>query len=106
MTSKETLIQKLKDRTAVIGIAGLGYVGLPLMLRFIEVGYRVIGIDIDAEKVERLKRGESYIKHIPSASLRTARERGFEPTTDFALARRADALIICVPTPLNKYREP
>jgi UDP-N-acetyl-D-glucosamine dehydrogenase len=106
MSAKQTLLNKLKDRSAVIGIAGLGYVGLPLMLRFIEVGYRVIGIDIDADKVERLKRGESYIKHIESAALRKARDRGFEPTTDFSMAGKCDALIICVPTPLNKYREP
>jgi UDP-N-acetyl-D-glucosamine dehydrogenase len=104
--SNKHLIEKLSNRSAVIGVIGLGYVGLPLMIRFVEVGYRVIGIDIDPFKVDRLRCGESYIKHIPSSSLATVRARGFEPTVDFARAAEADALIICVPTPLNKYREP
>jgi len=76
------------------------------MLRFVEVGYRVIGIDIDPEKIERLLRGESYIEHIASKVLAAAREKGFDPTTDFSRIAEADAVIICVPTPLNKYREP
>jgi len=100
------LVKKLNDRSAVISVIGLGYVGLPLMLRFVEVGYRVIGIDIDPEKIERLLRGESYIEHIASKVLAAAREKGFDPTTDFSRIAEADAVIICVPTPLNKYREP
>jgi UDP-N-acetyl-D-glucosamine dehydrogenase len=76
------------------------------MLRFVEVGYRVIGIDIDPAKIERLLRGESYIEHIASKVLAAAREKGFDPTTDFSRIAEADAVIICVPTPLNKYREP
>ena len=103
---KDILLNKLKHRDAVIGIVGLGYVGLPLMLRFIEVGYRVIGFDIDSGKVNSLLKGESYIKHIASNKIADAVASGFEPTTDFSSAQRADALIICVPTPLNKYREP
>ena len=71
-----TLIQKLRDRSAVIGIVGMGYVGLPLMLRFNEVGYRVIGIDIDKMKVDRLNNGESYIEHVTPASIATAKKRG------------------------------
>lgn len=102
----QTLISKLNRRTAVIGIVGLGYVGLPLMLRYVDVGFRVLGIDIDAEKVSQLNLGESYIEHIPAASIRAAREKGFEATTDFSRAEESDALIICVPTPLNAYREP
>ena len=104
--SNQALIKKLDDRSAVIGIIGMGYVGLPLMLRFTDVGYRVLGIDIDPDKVAKLNRGESYIEHIPSARLDAARKKGFRATADFAECREADALIICVPTPLDKYREP
>ncbi|MBX3665775.1 MAG: nucleotide sugar dehydrogenase [Burkholderiales bacterium] len=103
---KTELIAKLKNKTACIGIVGMGYVGLPLILRFSEVGYPVIGIDIDADKVTKLNRGESYIQHIPGKSIVIARSRGFHATCDFAEAHAADALIICVPTPLNRYREP
>ena len=103
---KRKLIQKIENRSAVIAIVGMGYVGLPLMLRFSEVGYRVIGIDIDASKVEQLNRGESYIQHIRPEAIRAALANGFAATTDFRKAHDADALIICVPTPLNAYREP
>ena len=106
LSSSADLINKLNTKQAVIGIAGLGYVGLPLMLRFHEVGYRVLGIDIDASKVDRLNRGESYIEHISSEAIAAACAGRFEATTDFARSREADALIICVPTPLDKHREP
>lgn len=100
------LINKLIRKEAVIGIVGLGYVGLPLMLRYCEVGYKVIGFDIDHKKIEYLSCGKSYIEHIPSSSISSAISSGFEPTTDFSRALETDALILCVPTPLNKYREP
>jgi UDP-N-acetyl-D-glucosamine dehydrogenase len=100
------LIEKLNRKTARIGIVGLGYVGLPLMLRYCEVGYKVVGFDIDHGKVDALRAGNSYIEHISPASIRDANQRGFDPTTDFSRAREVDALILCVPTPLNKYREP
>ena len=102
----EQLISKLNQRTALIGIVGLGYVGLPLMLRYVDVGFRVLGIDIDRDKVARLNDGQSYIEHISSKSIQAAKDKGFEATTDFARASEPDALIICVPTPLNAYREP
>jgi UDP-N-acetyl-D-glucosamine dehydrogenase len=102
----EQLTTRLRERTAVIGIIGLGYVGLPLTLRYAEAGFRVLGIDIDGSKVERLNRGESYINHIAAADIARARDHGFEATTDFTRAGEPDALIICVPTPLNAYREP
>ncbi|TCP09102.1 UDP-N-acetyl-D-glucosamine dehydrogenase [Crenobacter luteus] len=103
---KNALIKKIHDKTAVIGIVGLGYVGLPLMLRFAEVGYKVLGFDIDQDKVDALMAGRSYIEHIGADSIAEARERGFEATCDFSRAPEADTLILCVPTPLNKYREP
>src|SRR3954453_23381447 len=96
---KTELIAKLEQRTATIGIIGLGYGGLPLSLRFAEVGYRVIGMDIDAAKVEKLTAGGSYIKHIPSEAVAQARSRRFEATSDYSSAGVCDALIICVPTP-------
>lgn len=102
----QNLLKKLKDKSAVIGIVGLGYVGLPLMLRYCEVGYKVLGFDIDPQKVDALKQGKSYIEHIASSSIQAALQAGFSATTDFTRAAEADALILCVPTPLNKYREP
>jgi UDP-N-acetyl-D-glucosamine dehydrogenase len=105
-TTHQQLIEKLNARKAVVAIVGMGYVGLPLMLRFSEVGYRVIGIDIDPAKVERLNRGESYIAHIKSKGIANARKAGFTATTDIKSAHDADAIIICVPTPLTRYREP
>jgi UDP-N-acetyl-D-glucosamine dehydrogenase len=108
-THKNTLAQlvsKFGDRTAVIGIVGLGYVGLPLMLRYADVGFKVLGIDIDAGKVSKLNQGQSYIEHISAESIASACTEGFEATTDFTRASEPDALIICVPTPLNAYREP
>lgn len=103
---KNRLIKKIKDKTAVIGIAGLGYVGLPLALRYADVGFQVLGIDIDADKIDMLNKGRSYIKHISSANINKVVKKNFKVTTDFSKATEADALIICVPTPLNKYREP
>ena len=103
---KDQLIRKFADRTAVIGIVGLGYVGLPLMLRYTDAGFRVLGFDIDTFKTGRLNAGESYIEHIPSEKIAAARQKGFEATDDFSRIAEADAVILCVPTPLNKYREP
>jgi len=100
------LIGKLNDKSAVIGIVGMGYVGLPLMLRYSEVGYNVVGLDNDISKVGMLNKGESYIEHIGSNSIKKALDNGFKATTDFSSAKELDALIICVPTPLDKHREP
>ena len=89
-----------------IGIVGLGYVGLPLALRFAEAGFKVLGFDIDPAKVSQINAGKSYIKHIGDAAGTLATEQGFSATADFSCAGEADALIICVPTPLNQFREP
>ena len=90
-----------------IAIVGLGYVGLPLSLQFARRGVEVLGLDIDAAKVDALNAGRSYIKHIESADIAKFRKEGaFAASTDFSLIRDLDAVIICVPTPLNKNREP
>jgi UDP-N-acetyl-D-glucosamine dehydrogenase len=101
-----SLITSLKNTNSKIGIIGLGYVGLPLMLRFQEEGYKVLGFDIDAFKIARLMKGESYIEHIKSDKIKNAVANGFEATLDFKRIPEVDAIILCVPTPLNKYREP
>jgi UDP-N-acetyl-D-glucosamine dehydrogenase len=89
-----------------VGIIGLGYVGLPLAREFAAQRFRVIGFDVDPVKVERLRKGESYIGHIPPDAVREMRNRGFDATTDFARLAEADVVIICVPTPLTDAREP
>jgi len=103
---KESAIQAFRSKDALIGIVGLGYVGLPLMLRYNDIGYRVLGLDVDEKKVDQLNTGQSYIEHIHSEKVSRARKNGFEATIDFSRASECDALILCVPTPLNKYREP
>lgn len=103
---KNDLLAKLKAKKATIGIVGLGYVGLPLALRYSQVGYKVIGFDIDENKVHKLNSGESYIQHIKSEDIANITKNNFHATSNFASAAEADALILCVPTPLNKWREP
>ena len=103
---KQKSIAKYPSKEAVIGIVGLGYVGLPLMLRYSSIGFRVIGIDIDEVKVDRLNAGLSYIEHIAEEKIAEALGNGFEATSNFARVKECDAIILCVPTPLNKYREP
>ncbi len=105
-TTRSRLLARLNDRSAVIGIIGLGYVGLPLMLRFSEVGFRTLGIDIDPDKVEQLSAGASHIHHIDSADVARARGRGMQASTDFSRVAEMDAVILCVPTPLDEHREP
>ncbi|MGH7979409.1 MAG: NAD(P)-binding domain-containing protein, partial [Limisphaerales bacterium] len=90
-----------------LAIIGLGYVGLPLSLQFTRSGVEVLGLDIDPAKIASLTDGKSYIKHIESAAIADAvKSGGFAASTDFKRIRETEAVIICVPTPLNKNREP
>ncbi len=101
------LAGKIADKTAKIGIIGLGYVGLPLISAFTNAGFHCIGFDVDAEKIRILKQGQSYIKHLPSARIADWLQRGMlDPTHDMSRLAEADALMICVPTPLSASRDP
>jgi len=104
--TQNKLVNKLNDKSAIIGIYGLGYVGLPLLIRYSKVGFKVIGFDIDENKVKILNKGESYIKHINSELIKSSFVSGLEVTSDFSCTDKIDALIICVPTPLSIHREP
>jgi UDP-N-acetyl-D-glucosamine dehydrogenase len=102
-----TPISKFRDPAATVGVVGLGYVGLPLVLLFARQGLRTVGFDVDPLKVEKLQRGESYILHIPSAAIAEQSAAGrLCATTDFRAVRDVDALLICVPTPLDEHRQP
>lgn len=105
-THFESLSRKLQDRTARIGVIGLGYVGLPLVLLFSEQKFRVTGFDIDKDKVETLTKGGSYIVRIPPTEIKAAQAAGFTPTTDYSRVAEMDAVLIAVPTPLNDHHEP
>jgi len=99
------IVGKIQGKNASIGVIGLGYVGLPLVIEFCRAGFRVWGFDLDPKKIGMLRQGESYIKHI-DAELIKGCGTAFIPTTDFSQLAEVDCIIICVPTPLNKYREP
>jgi UDP-N-acetyl-D-glucosamine dehydrogenase len=101
-----TLRERIRTRTARVGIIGLGYVGLPLARAFSDKGFPVLGFDVDSAKVAKLQWGESYIGHIPSEHIRAMREREFEATDCFERLGECDAVIVCVPTPLTDAREP
>ena len=101
------LIKKIKSNSCKIGIIGLGYVGLPLSLTYSEKGFKVLGLDIDENKVDKINNGESYIHHISDHRIKKClKDRELEATNDFSRSIESDVLILCVPTPLNKYREP
>jgi UDP-N-acetyl-D-glucosamine dehydrogenase len=102
-----SLEQKLADRSARLGVIGLGYVGLPLAIEFARAGFEVYGIDVDTNKIAQLEKGESYIKDVPSEHVDEAVKAGrFHPTTDFSVLAKVDTIDICVPTPLSKTRDP
>jgi len=100
------LIDKINAKHARVGVIGLGYVGLPLVIEFCRAGFQVTGFDVDEKKIEALRRRESYIRHIDASVLRKEINGNFTPTSDFGLLARVDCILICVPTPLNRNREP
>jgi UDP-N-acetyl-D-glucosamine dehydrogenase len=103
----DPLKQRIASRSATVAVCGLGYVGLPLAQAIHSCGFRVLGLDIDASKVEQLKAGQSYIHHISSEQLAPMVRSGrFDASDQFSRIAEADIVVICVPTPLNKYREP
>src|ERR1700756_4460058 len=107
MNVKQQLLEKIKTHQARIGVVGLGYVGLPLILRFGEEHFPVLGFDVDPVKVKKLNAGESYIRHIPAERLQILlKEKQFEATSDFRRLAEADCIIICVPTPLTAKKDP
>jgi len=107
MTSFEQVTEKIRNKTAHVGIVGLGYVGLPLAVEFAAAGYHVTGIDIDERKVAELNKGKSYIQDIPTSTLAPLVKSGrLKATTDFAVVKHLDTINICVPTPLRKTKDP
>ncbi|HZU29846.1 MAG TPA: nucleotide sugar dehydrogenase [Candidatus Angelobacter sp.] len=105
-SQSSALTTKLNERTARIGVIGLGYVGLPLVLLFSEQDFRITGFDIDKKKVDTLTQGGSYIVRIPETEIQGAQRKGFTATSDYSQISDMDAIIICVPTPLNDHHEP
>jgi UDP-N-acetyl-D-glucosamine dehydrogenase len=106
-TSYDRLAELIRTKQAIIGVIGLGYVGLPLVRAFTTAGFKCLGFDVDQTKVDKLKAGESYIKHIDSSVLmELIRDKKFEPTAALDRLGEADCIIICVPTPLNESRDP
>ena len=101
------LIEMIEQRTARIGIIGLGYVGLPLAIHFGEKGFHVIGFDLDSRKIDKILHGESYIKHIPADQIKKMTDaKQFDVTIDFSRLSEADCILICVPTPLTDKMDP
>jgi UDP-N-acetyl-D-glucosamine dehydrogenase len=103
---RDRAIERCHSKVLHVGVIGLGYVGLPLALLFVEKGFPVTGFDIDTTKIDILSASRSYIGRIPETEIALARSRGFHATSDFAHVRQMDCIIICVPTPLTEYHEP
>jgi UDP-N-acetyl-D-glucosamine dehydrogenase len=101
------LLRKIENRNAIVGIIGLGYVGLPLIIEFGKAKFAVIGFDLDEKKIKSLNEGRSYIKHIQSKEIMSLKKsKKFKATTDFSLLKNVDCMVICVPTPLTRQMEP
>jgi len=103
---KNIIIKKIREKKAKIGVLGLGYVGLPLSLSFVNSGFKVIGFDTDKKKIDKIKKKKSFIWSISNLMIKKALSKDFEPTTDYSKISFVDIIIICVPTPLNKYSQP
>ena len=106
INNKASIIKKIEKKLAVVGIIGLGYVGMPLSLSFVNAGFKVIGFDIDSIKVDQIKNKKSHIWSISSKDLTEAMQKGFEPTVDISKISLVDIIIFCVPTPLTEYDQP
>ena len=105
--NKSDLLKKIESRQARVAVIGLGYVGLPLAVEFAKADFKVAGIDVTQEKVRELEKGRSYILDVPSDDVRSCmKKKLFKATTDFAVLKEADAVCICVPTPLAKTKDP
>jgi len=105
--SSKILLKKIREKDARVGIIGLGYVGLPLVREFCNAGFKVTGFDVDQQKIRHLNAGRSYIEHIPSSLIKKLlKQKLFSATADMRSLRKVDAIIICVPTPLTKTRDP
>ena len=102
----ESFKLKIKNKNLRVGIIGLGYVGLPLAIRFVQEGFRVVGFDTDENKIEQLSRGESYLQHIDNQEILSISSEKFTATSKFKLISKIDAILICVPTPLGAHNEP
>jgi len=106
-TTQLRLLEIIQNKTAIVGIIGLGYVGLPLAIHFASKGFKVIGFDLDTRKIDKLLHGESYIKHIPAEPIREMiHQKQLDVTIDFSRLSEADCILICVPTPLSDKMEP
>ncbi|CAH2934359.1 MAG: UDP-N-acetyl-D-glucosamine 6-dehydrogenase (EC [uncultured Paraburkholderia sp.] len=106
MNLKNQLLQKLHDNSAVIGVFGLGYVGIPLSFCFVDEGFEVVGFDVDATRVAMVNDGVSYLSTIDSSRFAQARQQGFRATADFQLCARLDVMVVCVPTPVDTHKNP
>ena len=107
MTAAESLAGKIKDKTARVGVIGLGYVGLPLAMEFARAGFHVTGIDVQESKIDQLKAGISYVQDVPTETVRKYVDEGrFDSTTDFSVIEQLDTINIAVPTPLRKTKDP
>ena len=103
----QAFTRKVETRTATVAVLGLGYVGLPLAVAFADAGLMTVGLDIDEEKVDQLRRGVSYLRDVPAAALAAHVQAGrLVPATDEAVLARADAAVICVPTPVTQAKAP